>query len=56
MVGPAAATEPPLEPALAALERLIEAGAKPRPAAKVVSGLTGVPANTLYRALQARDD
>jgi 16S rRNA (cytidine1402-2'-O)-methyltransferase len=55
VVGPAAATEPVLGPALTALERLIEAGAKPRPAAKVVSGLTGVPANTLYRALQARD-
>jgi 16S rRNA (cytidine1402-2'-O)-methyltransferase len=55
VVGPAATTEPALEPALSALERLIEAGAKPRPAAKVVSGLTGVPANTLYRALQARD-
>ena len=55
VVGPAAATEPALKPALAALERLIEAGAKPRPAAKVVSGLTGVPANTLYRALQNRD-
>ena len=55
VVGPAAATEPALGPALTALERLVEAGAKPRPAAKAVSGLTGVPANTLYRALQARD-
>jgi 16S rRNA (cytidine1402-2'-O)-methyltransferase len=55
VVGPAAATEPALEPALSALERLIEAGAKPRRAAKVVSALTGVPANTLYRALQDRD-
>jgi 16S rRNA (cytidine1402-2'-O)-methyltransferase len=38
-------------PALAALRRLVEAGAKPRPAASVVAELTGVPANTLYRAL-----
>jgi 16S rRNA (cytidine1402-2'-O)-methyltransferase len=41
-------------PALDALERLIEAGAKPRPAASVVAQLTGVPANALYRALTAR--
>ena len=38
-------------PALEALRRLVEAGAKPRPAASVVSELTGVPANRLYRAL-----
>ncbi len=38
-------------PALAALRRLVEAGAKPRPAASVVADLTGVPANALYRAL-----
>ncbi|QEC47480.1 16S rRNA (cytidine(1402)-2'-O)-methyltransferase [Baekduia soli] len=41
-------------PALAALVRLVEAGAKPRPAATVVSELTGVAANELYRALMAR--
>jgi 16S rRNA (cytidine1402-2'-O)-methyltransferase len=40
-----------LEPALAAVRRLVEAGAKPREAAKVVAELTGVPANALYRAL-----
>ena len=37
--------------AVAALGRLVEAGAKARPAAAVVSELTGVPANALYRAL-----
>jgi 16S rRNA (cytidine1402-2'-O)-methyltransferase len=40
-------------PALDALRRLVEAGAKPRPAAAVVSELTGVPANALYRGLTA---
>jgi 16S rRNA (cytidine1402-2'-O)-methyltransferase len=55
VVGPAAAAEPDLRPAVAAMRRLVEAGAKPRPAAGVVSDLTGVPANTLYRALKARD-
>jgi 16S rRNA (cytidine1402-2'-O)-methyltransferase len=39
-------------PALDALRRLVEAGARARPAAAVVSELTGVPANTLYRALK----
>jgi 16S rRNA (cytidine1402-2'-O)-methyltransferase len=37
--------------AVAALRRLVEAGAKARPAAAVVAELTGVPANALYRAL-----
>jgi 16S rRNA (cytidine1402-2'-O)-methyltransferase len=37
--------------ATAALARLVEAGAKPRPAAAVVADLTGVSANELYRAL-----
>ena len=37
--------------ALEALRRLVDAGAKARPAAAVVSELTGVPANALYRAL-----
>ena len=36
------------------LVALVEAGAKPRPAAKVVARLTGVPANRLYAELQAR--
>ncbi|MHB8658298.1 MAG: 16S rRNA (cytidine(1402)-2'-O)-methyltransferase [Solirubrobacteraceae bacterium] len=37
--------------ALDAVKRLIEAGAKPRPAAAVIAELTGVSANELYRAL-----
>jgi hypothetical protein len=37
-----------------ALARLVEAGAKPRPAASVVADLTGTSANALYRALQER--
>jgi 16S rRNA (cytidine1402-2'-O)-methyltransferase len=51
VVGPAAEPAGELEPAVAALRRLVEAGAKPRPAAGVVADLTGVPANDLYRAL-----
>jgi 16S rRNA (cytidine1402-2'-O)-methyltransferase len=51
VVGPAPSLEPDLAPALAALTRLVEAGAKPRPAAGVVADLTGVSANALYRAL-----
>ena len=35
--------------AVAAVQRLVEAGAKPRTAASVVAELTGVSANTLYR-------
>ncbi|MFL5824852.1 MAG: 16S rRNA (cytidine(1402)-2'-O)-methyltransferase [Solirubrobacteraceae bacterium] len=41
-------------PALEAVRRLVEAGAKPRVAASVVGELTGLAANTLYRALTAR--
>ncbi|HEV2752224.1 MAG TPA: 16S rRNA (cytidine(1402)-2'-O)-methyltransferase [Solirubrobacteraceae bacterium] len=37
--------------AVNALRRLVEAGARARPAAGVVAELTGVRANTLYRAL-----
>jgi 16S rRNA (cytidine1402-2'-O)-methyltransferase len=48
----AAAAEPALAPALAALRRLVdEGGARPRPAASVVAELTGTSANALYRAL-----
>jgi 16S rRNA (cytidine1402-2'-O)-methyltransferase len=54
VVGPARRAAAPLEPAVAAVRRLVEAGAKPRPAAGVVAQLTGVPANALYRALQER--
>jgi 16S rRNA (cytidine1402-2'-O)-methyltransferase len=39
---------------LDALERLVRAGAKPRPAASIVAELTGGSANALYRALTER--
>jgi 16S rRNA (cytidine1402-2'-O)-methyltransferase len=42
---------PPPEEAVAAVARLVEAGAKPRPAASVVAELTGASANALYRAV-----
>jgi 16S rRNA (cytidine1402-2'-O)-methyltransferase len=51
VVGAAARPEPDPGPAVAALRRLVDSGAKPRSAAAVVSELTGVPANRLYRAL-----
>jgi len=51
VLGGAPAVEPELAPALAALRKLVEAGARPRPASSVVASLTGVKANTLYRAL-----
>jgi 16S rRNA (cytidine1402-2'-O)-methyltransferase len=51
VVGPAPAVAVDLGPALDALRRLVRAGAKPRPAAGVVSELTGLSANALYRAL-----
>jgi 16S rRNA (cytidine1402-2'-O)-methyltransferase len=55
VVGPAPQAadgeEADLGPALAALRDLVAAGAKPRPAAKVVASLTGASANSLYRAL-----
>jgi 16S rRNA (cytidine1402-2'-O)-methyltransferase len=51
VVGGAPSTVDEIGPALDALKRLVEAGAKPRPAASVVSELTGIPANQLYRAL-----
>jgi 16S rRNA (cytidine1402-2'-O)-methyltransferase len=49
---PAAGEEaPPSEEAVAAVARLVEAGAKPRAAAGVVADLTGGSANALYRAV-----
>jgi 16S rRNA (cytidine1402-2'-O)-methyltransferase len=54
VVGPAAAEDGDAEPAIEAVRRLVEAGAKPRPAARVVSELTGVSANALYGALSRR--
>jgi 16S rRNA (cytidine1402-2'-O)-methyltransferase len=53
VVGPAPAVTADLGPALDALRRLVQAGAKPRPAAGVVAELTGASANALYRALTA---
>jgi 16S rRNA (cytidine1402-2'-O)-methyltransferase len=54
VVGPAPAAQPDAAAAVEAVRRLVEAGARRRPAAAVVSGLTGVPANDLYRALTER--
>ena len=51
VVGPAAPVKPGLDRPLDAVRRLVDAGAKPRPAATVVAELTGVGANALYRAL-----
>jgi 16S rRNA (cytidine1402-2'-O)-methyltransferase len=51
VVGPASVLAGDLGPPLEALRRLIDAGAKPRPAASVVADLTGQSANALYRAL-----
>jgi 16S rRNA (cytidine1402-2'-O)-methyltransferase len=50
-----APTELDLGPAVKALRKLVDAGAKPRPAAQVVAELTGASANTLYRALTSQD-
>jgi 16S rRNA (cytidine1402-2'-O)-methyltransferase len=52
VVGPAA-PEPDLGPALGAVRRLVESGAKPRAAASVVADLTGTSANELYRELNS---
>ena len=55
VVGPSAlAAQPDLERALSAVSRLVQAGAKPRPAAAVVAELTGTSANALYRELTQR--
>ena len=53
VLGPASPAEPDLRGPLDALRRLVDAGAKPRPAATVVAELTGTSANALYRALTA---
>jgi 16S rRNA (cytidine1402-2'-O)-methyltransferase len=53
VLGPASPAEPDLGAPLAAVRRLIDAGAKPRVAASVVAELTGAGANALYRALTA---
>ena len=51
VLGPATPTKTDLRGPLDALQRLVEAGAKPRTAATVVAELTGTGANALYRAL-----
>ena len=55
VIGAAPRTPADIEPAVQALDRLIKAGAKPRPAAAVVAELTGAAANSLYRALTERE-
>ena len=54
MIGPAPIRAVDLEQPLAAVQRLVDAGAKPRAAASVVAELTGVAANALYRLLTER--
>jgi 16S rRNA (cytidine1402-2'-O)-methyltransferase len=53
VVGPETKRTIDLAKPLEQLRRLIDAGAKPRPAAGVVAELTGVSANALYKALTA---
>jgi 16S rRNA (cytidine1402-2'-O)-methyltransferase len=55
VVGPAPAGAAALDAGLDALRRLVDAGARARPAAAVVADLTGLSANALYRALTAPD-
>jgi 16S rRNA (cytidine1402-2'-O)-methyltransferase len=56
VVGPAPPpTQADLAPAVDALRRLVDAGAKPRPAAAVVAELTGTAPNALYRALTSAE-
>jgi 16S rRNA (cytidine1402-2'-O)-methyltransferase len=49
VVGPAAIDDGPSAEAVAAVDALVEAGAKRRTAAQVVAKLTGTSANALYR-------
>jgi 16S rRNA (cytidine1402-2'-O)-methyltransferase len=51
VIGRGERPEADVEPALEAVRRLVDAGARPRVAAGVVAGLTGTSANDLYRAL-----
>jgi 16S rRNA (cytidine1402-2'-O)-methyltransferase len=51
VVGAAPDEAADLRPAVEALRRLVDAGARARPAAAVVASLTGTSANDLYRAL-----
>ena len=54
VVAPAAPGEPALKPALTAVARLVESGARARVASRVVAELTGARANALYEAYTAR--
>jgi 16S rRNA (cytidine1402-2'-O)-methyltransferase len=54
VIGAAADASGDVGPALDAVRRLVEAGAKPRTAAGVVAELTGVSANALYKGLTAK--
>ncbi len=49
-----ASSEVDLAPAMEAVRKLVESGAKPRIAAQVVGELTGASANTLYKALTSK--
>src|SRR3954451_24855434 len=51
VVGPAPAEAAALDVGVEALRRLVDAGARARPAAGVVAELTGLSANALYRAV-----
>jgi 16S rRNA (cytidine1402-2'-O)-methyltransferase len=51
VIGAAAEGEADMAKALEAVRKLVDAGAKPRVAASVVAGLTGLSANDLYGAL-----
>ena len=55
VVGPAPEAAAALTAGLDALRRLVDAGARARPAAGVVADLTGLSANALYRALTVPD-
>jgi 16S rRNA (cytidine1402-2'-O)-methyltransferase len=55
VVGPAPEAAAALSAGLDALRRLVDAGARARPAAGVVADLTGLSANALYRALTVPD-
>jgi 16S rRNA (cytidine1402-2'-O)-methyltransferase len=55
VIGAAGPRETEEATALGAVRELVEAGAKKRPAATVVSRLTGVSANRLYRGLTSGD-
>ncbi len=56
VIGAAAHNGSAREPALRALRELVDAGARPRPAAGAIARLTGVGANELYRELTRSDE